>query len=430
MHSLEQLRKGELNGATHVKLSCGLQTFPVELYELSDTLEILDLSNNKLRALPDDLDRFKKLKIAFFSDNEFETLPEVLGSCPSLEMIGFKSNKIEKVPEISLPVQTRWLILTNNRIERLPGSIGNCDRLQKTALAGNCLKSLPDEMANCRNLELLRISANQLPQFPEWLLSLPKLAWLAFAGNPFSERFKHEHNLPEINWYDLELKEKLGEGASGHIYKANYKGKETALKLFKGEVTSDGYPQDEMQACIAAGEHEHLVKLKAQLVHHPENKHGLVFELIPPHYFNLGNPPDFSTCSRDTFKQGTTFTTAQVYKITKATAQVALHLHNRGISHGDLYAHNMLIDDYAHLIFGDYGAASAYNRTSEYGKFIEKIEVRAFGCLMDDLLALVSDTSKPLYHALCVLRNECMNETVESRPLFDTICRWFENIQL
>lgn len=428
MHSLEQLRNGELKGATHIKISSNLSAFPAELYDLTETLEILDLSGNQLSALPNDLNRFKKLKIAFFSDNQFQTVPEVLGSCPSLEMIGFKSNQIETVPEASLPAQTRWLILTNNRIERLPASIGNCYRLQKTALAGNRLRSLPDDMANCRNLELLRISANQLTHLPEWLLSLPKLAWLAFAGNPFSERFKYEYDLAEINWHDLELKEKLGEGASGHIYKANYRDEVTALKLFKGEVTSDGYPQDEMQACIAAGKHEHLVKLKAQLAHHPDNKQGLVFELIPSHYFNLGNPPDFNTCSRDTFKEGTRFTTEQVYKITKAAAQAATHLHSRNISHGDLYAHNMLIDANAHLIFGDYGAASAYNKTASQAKAIEQVEVRAFGCLLDDLLALASNTSHPLYPLLCQLRDACTTEAVASRPLFDAICQKYEAI--
>ena len=83
-------------------------------------------------------------------------LPEVLGACPALEMIGFKGCQIRRVPEASLPPTLRWLILTDNRVEALPASIGQCAGLQKLALAGNRLTRLPPEMAACTRLELLR----------------------------------------------------------------------------------------------------------------------------------------------------------------------------------------------------------------------------------------------------------------------------------
>jgi Leucine-rich repeat (LRR) protein len=51
-------------------------------------------------------------------------LPEVLGACPALEMIGFKGCRIHTVPAAALPPTLRWLILTDNRIEALPATIG------------------------------------------------------------------------------------------------------------------------------------------------------------------------------------------------------------------------------------------------------------------------------------------------------------------
>ena len=45
-------------------------------------------------------------------------------------------------------------------------------------------------------------------------------------------------------------------------------GQEVAVKVFKGEVTSDGFPEDEMNACITAGNHEHLVKLIGKIKNH------------------------------------------------------------------------------------------------------------------------------------------------------------------
>ena len=162
MQTIQQLRSGELKGSKILKLSCELTEFPKEIFELKDTLEILDLSNNHLSSLPNNFSDFKKLKIAFFSDNDFVSFPEVLAKCPSLTMIGFKSNKINHIPENAFPVDLQWLILTNNRITEIPKSIGKAHKLQKVAFAGNQIKALPIEMANCKNLELLRIAANQL----------------------------------------------------------------------------------------------------------------------------------------------------------------------------------------------------------------------------------------------------------------------------
>ncbi|MBJ7429136.1 MAG: protein kinase, partial [Bacteroidia bacterium] len=91
MQTIPQLLSGELIGTKHLKLSCNLTEFPLEILDLHETLEILDLSQNKLTSLPNNFDKLSKLKIAFFSDNLFAELPDVLGKCQSLEMIGFKS---------------------------------------------------------------------------------------------------------------------------------------------------------------------------------------------------------------------------------------------------------------------------------------------------------------------------------------------------
>src|SRR5438552_2724014 len=126
MHTLAQLKSGELKGISHLKLSCRLTEFPPEIFDLADTLEKLDLSGNQLSSLPEDFGRLHKLKIVFFSDNLFTELPEVLSHCPELEMIGFKSNQINFISEKTFTPQLRWLILTNNKVEVLPKSIGKC----------------------------------------------------------------------------------------------------------------------------------------------------------------------------------------------------------------------------------------------------------------------------------------------------------------
>lgn len=431
MHTLQQLLSGELKGSKHLKLINGLAEFPNEIYSLAESLEILDLSGNRLSSLPHDFGRLSKLKIVFFSDNLFTELPKVLADCKQLSMIGFKANQIERIPEGALPETTRWLILTNNKITELPPSIGKCSLLQKVALAGNLLTALPPEMANCRNLELLRISANKLDTLPDWLFDLPKLSWLAFAGNPFSETKQNIKDLNFISWNEFEIQEQLGEGASGNIYKALWRNrKEVAIKVFKGEVTSDGFPDDEMLASVLAGTHQNLVTLLGEIKEHPQQKQGLVMELIPSRFYNLGLPPNFETCSRDTFEERTHFPAGQILKIVSAIASAVRHLHAKGIMHGDLYAHNILIDEDSNALISDFGAASMYDLFDTQAKKTQQIESRAFGCLLEDLLLRIAPTDKDLKltSQLTELKDKAMQQECPKRPLFFEINTMLEVI--
>ena len=43
-------------------------------------------------------------------------------------------------------------------------------------------------------------------------------------------------------------------------------------KLYKGSITSDGSPLNEMNACIAAGQHPNLIKVLGRVVGHPDNQ--------------------------------------------------------------------------------------------------------------------------------------------------------------
>jgi len=79
--------------------------------------------------------------------------------------------------------------------------------------------------------------------------------------------------------------------------------------------------------------------------------------------------------------------------------------------HGDLYAHNILIDEKYQTYLGDFGAASFYDTKSSQ---FERIEVRAFGCLLDDMLQLCDEKSE----SLIALRDQCLSENIKKRPRF------------
>ncbi len=379
----------------------------MEILELADSLEILDLSGNQLSDLPAELSQLTHLRIIFASNNLFTHLPDVLGTLPKLEMVGFKTNQIKTVSEQSLPTQLRWLILTDNEIEALPISLGERPRLQKLALAGNKIRVLPDSMENLSNLELVRLSANQLTEFPEFLIKLPKLAWLAFAGNPFCKHPSSLDSVPAVSSQSYSLNQVLGQGASGVISHASWLNsdfdfpQEVAVKVFKGEVTSDGYPHDELEACLQAGHHNNLVKSIAQV--EEQDYLALVMELIPSSYYNLGLPPTLETCTRDTFPEGFELPLSQIDNIMTQMIDVFNHLHDNKVCHGDLYAHNTLVNEQGQMLFGDFGAATIYGYLNEeQQQGIRRIEARALKYFIDDLLTVcaASDINSELYKKL------------------------------
>ena len=404
--TLADLRAGRLAGATHLDLRhCQLDHFPREIFALADTLEMLDLSANPLRTLPDDLPRLRALRTLFCSNCAFETLPAVLGRCDSLDLVGFKANAIAHVPHDALHAGLRWLILSDNRIEAMPESLGACRRLQKLALAGNRLRVLSQGISNCERLELIRLSANDFATWhdalPAGLLALPSLTWLAYAGNPFTlaqeARATQATPIASIPWSALRVGELLGQGASGHIHAARWHtvtgdDRPVAAKLFKGEVTSDGLPGSEMAACIAAGVHPHLIGVEGRIVDHPQGVQGLVLGLIPPHYRSLAGPPSLASCSRDVYAPGRRFTPTQARAIATGTRDALEHLHARGLVHGDFYGHNILVDDAGHALLGDFGAASFLPVDDDArAEALRRIDRRAVSVLFDELAQRCDD---------------------------------------
>ncbi|RFP18295.1 MULTISPECIES: leucine-rich repeat-containing protein kinase family protein [unclassified Duganella] len=423
MHTLEQLRAGQLAGIQRLQMSCGLSEFPQEIFDLADTLEILDLSGNALSSLPDDLPRLHKLRIIFCSANQFTTLPAVLGACPALTMIGFKSNQIREVPAAALPPALRWLVLTDNQVEQLPAAIGRCAPLQKLMLAGNRLSTLPPELAACSRLELLRIAANRLSELPLWLLGMPRLSWLAYAGNPFCEAdelaAEAGAGIASIGWDRLSIQQKLGEGASGVIHQAVLRqadgARAVAVKMFKGAVTSDGLPRCEMTACVSSGEHPNLIPVLGEVHDHPEGAKGCVMPLIDPGFGNLAGPPSLDSCTRDTYPDSKRFSPAELLRIAGGIASAARHLHGRGIMHGDLYGHNILHCDQGRSLLGDFGAASLFAPDAPYAAGLQRLEVRAFGHLLDELMARC-ELPIAQQAALTELQTACVQTDPVARP--------------
>ena len=101
--------------------------------------------------------------------------------------------------------------------------------------------------------------------------------------------------------------------------------------------------------------------------------------------------------------------------------------------HGDLYAHNILINDKAHSLLGDFGAATFYRYVDSLeNRAFERLEVRAFGCLLEDLLDRCAKCEQVdhanVVSSLRALQKTSMSEYVEKRPLFNDIVKELQRI--
>ena len=390
---LYDLRQGNLSGARTLRLS-GLKQIPDEIFDLADSLEILDLSDGFLSSLPHQMNKLKKLKILFCSNNRFEEVPEILSDCRELSQVGFRANYIRKISEDALPRKLRWLILTQNNLSALPNVLSEMPLLQKLMLSGNELTELPEGLQNASALELLRLSANRLEELPSWLLNLPRLAWVSWSGNPLEPNITLNAK-NHISWDSLKIGAILGQGASGHVYASDWSAAQgepmrpVAVKIFKGAMTSDGLPKNEIITSLAAGKHENLLGAIGRVADHPSGLEALVLPLLPKSWEVLASPPDFSSCTRDIYKPEFRIEPETAFEILRCITQAMVHLHSNTILHGDLYAHNILWDESkGKAVLSDFGAACVVPQNTINDGW-RKIETRALGILIEELTSRV-----------------------------------------
>mmetsp|Transcript_3241 Transcript_3241/g.4779 ORF Transcript_3241/g.4779 Transcript_3241/m.4779 type:complete len:516 (-) Transcript_3241:474-2021(-) len=393
----------------------------------------LDLFQANLSSLPSALPQYlPNLSILFCMKNNFTSVPAVIGACPKLQMVSFKSNHITMIEPEALQPQMRWLILTDNKIQSLPGTIGRCTKLQKFMLSGNQLTELPSEISNCTNLELIRLASNHLKEAPLGLLKLPKLSWVALSDNPFLStavgagaepgdvilKVIDDSRLDDPN----QALSELGRGASGITRKYKYSNlnkdddgggdgddDEVAVKEYYSNITSDGNPQEERKVAMVGSSLgcQSLINVIGMTP-----KGNLIMELLSD-YAVLANPPSLESCSRDTYPSGSgdnnddcnpnplaALTSQQAVHMVQQLVYTLMKLHEKGIMHGDLYGHNILVstkkEKEEESISGrvwltDFGAAFFYDTSSgEFGRLLEKVERRALGHLVGEIADLIS----------------------------------------
>jgi hypothetical protein len=324
------------------------------------------------------------------------------------------NNKIDSIDDVQIFEKLKFvrkLMLSHNNMRNF-GTHGGIEKLQR--------------------LELLRLGGNKLEMIPDQLWTLPRLTWLTISGNPVVDTFKLLKNaqstLMSITMNDLESTGSvLGQGASGKVSLFKWKGKEVAVKLIHG-VTSDGNAADELSIYSAVGSSGLINRVVGCLALLEDGKKkGVIMEPLPSNLDDFALPPTIVEITADRWDTNVIFTASFVMNALWDAVAALSFLHRNGISHGDFYAHNIKIDrSTGRLYLLDFGASFFKGPFSNQA---EKLEVRAFGVLVGELLLLLDPSESQLRSKLGNLRDQCINVDVSARPNFTSIQSMMDDLR-
>jgi len=423
--SILDLSSPDLSKMTELDLKgCVLKEIPATI-RYATNIRKLDVSNNPLVTLPPELIHCTNLDILFASScPSMTSLPKVLGKMHSITRLGWRSGSLTEIDPDGLPPNLVHLILTDNQIAELDDVriLQKMQKVRKLMLSHNRLSSFGKDggVEMLQNLELLRLGGNLLNGIPDALWELPKLTWLTISGNPVTNAFKSKMTakVPSIKMSDVKPTGKdLGEGASGKVELYEWQNKQVAVKLIHG-VTSDGNAEDELAIYSAVGSsgiQNRVVGCLALL--DDDARKGVVMEALPPNLDDFALPPTIIEVTEDRWDTSSSaFSASFVRNALHDSIKALAFLHNAGVSHGDFYAHNMKVDRKTGRVYLlDFGAS--YFK-GDYAIQAEKLEVRAFGVLVNELIRFMDpqDDSAALKGKLVSLHSQCTNRNVSERP--------------
>lgn len=422
-------------------------------------LQVIDLTGNHIIALPSEIGRLTKLRTLNVSNNMLTGLPTTLGSLTSLVELNAMGNQIESLNDTAMPTSLRilglkdnqlkelpkdffsglvhleQLYLTGNQLVQLPDSICDCPSLIKIQASHNLLTCLPERLGALHKLELLRVACCNIAEVPGSLMDAQSLSWLSIAGNPCcgTRLSQVKITAKTIEENDILMGKKLGDGASGEVFEAEYHKKKVAYKIFrKDELSPDGHCHDEIQiACMLHD--DNLAKVLGRVPGGDGSTYGLIMEYVQG--TPLAEKPNFESLLRCRWKDDQLFSISFVLKCLSSVSGALHHMHSRCIAHGDVYAHNVLASEGGDSILCDYGASFSYTRNNKNNKMFELHEVRAFGLLVRDLIERIDisfvdmEVAIDCQKQLLIIAQQCLSTHPIRRPTFADLHRKLKTLE-
>lgn len=155
----------------------------------------LSLQGRGLEVFPEDICKFAELRITEtwwdcyeltkldMSNNKLKAIPKELSTQEQLAHLNFNSNQLDRIPGEIFSLVLKFFDASNNNIKQLPEMIGSCTSLVEVHLAGNKITELPESFGGLENCEVLDLKGNAVSNLPKSLSCLGKLKKLDLSEN-------------------------------------------------------------------------------------------------------------------------------------------------------------------------------------------------------------------------------------------------------
>jgi len=169
-----------LSGAAGAKLGT-LSLSSLEAAAAQQNLQVLDLKDNKISAVPAEIYRaFTQVKVLDIRKNALEELLPEISAMRMLEELLADQNRLKELPpEVCRLPCLKALSLSQNLLKGLPEAIGEMQQLRHLSLGDNHVEEIPTEIGLCKELQILYLHHNHFAKLPTSLGKLENLAELA-----------------------------------------------------------------------------------------------------------------------------------------------------------------------------------------------------------------------------------------------------------
>nr|XP_055024806.1 leucine-rich repeat-containing protein 2 isoform X1 [Misgurnus anguillicaudatus] len=194
---------GKLTSLRELNVSYNkLLSIPAELGDC-ENLERLEMTANiNLTELPFELSHLKKLQYLDMSENQFATIPICVLRMENLTFLDISNNRLKDLPEdIDRSVSHEIIIIQTQRMNKNHVKICSCFRieaLETVFLHRNKIKYIPMSMSNITHLKMLVLSADELISIPSRFVDNPDIKLIRLYDNPLKTEDDEEH-VSEIN---------------------------------------------------------------------------------------------------------------------------------------------------------------------------------------------------------------------------------------
>lgn len=161
-----------------------IEAFKQRTLNVHQGLQKLWLTNNKLRAVRDDVRFLRNLRVLGLENNELTELPAAIGQLEMLSEIHCGRNQLSGLPdEIVRCKHLMELDLSKNAFVAMPMVLMECKSLRSLRMAHNGLRAVPSEIMHLRNLYLLDLDHNLISKLPHELGRIKNISSIGLAFN-------------------------------------------------------------------------------------------------------------------------------------------------------------------------------------------------------------------------------------------------------